>query len=251
MQQQRNEKWYKTLVALNPQNNSIWRIVKRYKKPYSQLPTLEKGQNKYASLNEIGRIFGEDFQSIFTNDIANNSQQQQIENVVRDFIDNRIFAVNQRDLTKSKEIQDMLRGLHHRKAPGPDEINNILLKNLSKKDIVQLHYIINGIFKTQYYPYSLKIANVILSLKQNKNPKMVESYRPISLHSGISKIIDCVILTRLRLIDDDKQIIPSVQYGFRQGHSTIAQIINISHHAKKAFNSKNSASGPRHGKSFR
>ncbi|GJQ80272.1 hypothetical protein Trydic_g15285 [Trypoxylus dichotomus] len=77
------------------------------------------------------------------------------------------------------------------KAPGPDTIQNIVLKNLPKKMIVQLTYVVNAIM---HYPQQWKTATVILVPKPNKDPSQSFSYRPILLLSTLSKIAEKIIL---------------------------------------------------------
>lgn len=44
-------------------------------------------------------------------------------------------------------------------SPGPDQIPNIIIKNLSQKALVQLTYIINSIFKLRLFPNPWKTLN--------------------------------------------------------------------------------------------
>lgn len=53
------------------------------------------------------------------------------------------------------------------------------------------------------------------------------SYRRISLLPAISKIIEKLILRKIMNITDDKELIPSKEFGFRQGHSTTQQLTRI------------------------
>ncbi len=64
-----------------------------------------------------------------------------------------------------------------------DGIDNRILKNLPKKAIVKLLYIINAILKLQHFPQLWKCAEVVPILKSGKNPERLDSYRPISLLS--------------------------------------------------------------------
>lgn len=90
----------------------------------------------------------------------------------------------------------------------------------------------------QYYPAALKVANIIPIPKPAKNAKYIESYRPISLLNTLTKTNDTIILNRLKDIERDKHIIPQEQYGFREGHSTVTQVLRIAHQAKEAYNDK-------------
>lgn len=50
-------------------------------------------------------------------------------------------------LTNPTEIKNAIKHLPINKAAGPDEIPNLILKNLTRKHIVQLTYVINAIVK--------------------------------------------------------------------------------------------------------
>lgn len=87
-----------------------------------------------------------------------------------------IKAVPRSFLATPQNIEDAIFRLKNNKAPGPDGIDNLMLKNISRKALVQITHIVNAIFKQQYYP----MANIIPILKQGKSRKEVDSYRPIS-----------------------------------------------------------------------
>lgn len=46
----------------------------------------------------------------------------------------------------------------------------------------------------KYWPKMLKLAEIIMVLKPDKPPNEVSSYRPISLLSTISKLLERIIL---------------------------------------------------------
>jgi hypothetical protein len=60
-------------------------------------------------------------------------------------------------------------------------------------------------------------------LKPGKQPTEVTSYRPISLLSIISKILEKLLLHRLLSDSHSQDWIPPHQFGFRKVHSTIQQ----------------------------
>lgn len=63
--------------------------------------------------------------------------------------------------------------------------------------------------------------------KQGKPKGNCNSYRPISLLPTLSKIFERVILERLKLTLNEHHIVPSIQFGFREGHSTLQQLQRI------------------------
>ena len=65
-------------------------------------------------------------------------------------------------------------------------------------------------------------------------PNEVSSYRPISLLSMLSKLLENIFLKRLQLIINAKDIIPSHQFGFRASHSTTNQVHRITNSIEEA-----------------
>jgi hypothetical protein len=112
--------------------------------------------------------------------------------------ENNEFNLEASTLTSAREIKKIIKNLKNSKAPGFDNIPNILLKNLSRKALVFLTHIFNSCFKLSYFPKSWKHANIIPVPKPGKDLSNPSSYRPISLLSSISKSFERVILKRLQ-----------------------------------------------------
>jgi predicted metallopeptidase len=74
--------------------------------------------------------------------------------------------------------------------------------------------------------------------KPGKLPSEKTSYRPISLLPIVSKIFEKLLLKRLKPIIEEKNLIPSHQFGFRNRHSTLDQIHRITNVFKKALEEK-------------
>ena len=74
--------------------------------------------------------------------------------------------------------------------------------------------------------------------KPGKPVNEVTSYRPISLLPILSKLLEKLFLKRLKPILDEKQIIPTHQFGFRNKHSTIDQVHRITATLEKALEEK-------------
>jgi len=127
-----------------------------------------------------------------------------------------------------KEILNVIKvNIHPKKAPGFDLITGKILKQLPKKAIVKLTYLYNAAFRLQYAPSYRKAAEVIMIPKPGKPATEVTSYRPISLLPVLSKLHEKLLLKRLKPVLDEKRIIPTHQFGFRNDHSTIYQIHRI------------------------
>ena len=101
---------------------------------------------------------------------------------------------------------------------------------------------INARNRLNYVPDTWKTAKVIMILKPEKNLSEVESYRLISLLPIISKLFEKLILKRLKPTLDQRNLIRSHQFDFRNNHSTIDQIHCITDVIEKALKNKNACS---------
>ena len=119
----------------------------------------------------------------------NNDQNQEVEQ--------ELETPTQQDRLKPltlKEIKNEIKNLNHKKSPGIDLITATILKELPQERMLNLLYILNAIITLEYWPKSLKQAQIIMLPKPGKTPIEVTSYRPISLLPTISKILEKLIL---------------------------------------------------------
>ena len=65
--------------------------------------------------------------------------------------------------------------------------------------------------------------------KPGKDPTEVTSYRPISLLPLLSKILEKLLLKRLKRLLTSQQLIPDHQFGFRPRHGTTEQAHRLVH----------------------
>jgi potassium voltage-gated channel Eag-related subfamily H protein 8 len=84
--------------------------------------------------------------------------------------------------------------LNQKKTPGLDLITATMLKELPKEGLVNIIYIFNAILRLEYWPKSLKIAQIIMKPKSGRKNPMDVSYRTISLLPTISKVLEKLIL---------------------------------------------------------
>ena len=116
------------------------------------------------------------------------------------------------------EVKQLINSLENKKSSGHDGISNITLKDL--RDVLARplciifnHSLINGSF-----PDIMKQADVI-PLHKCGNIHIIDNYRPISLLTTISKILEKIVYKRVyTFLDTTNQIYVS-QYGFRSKHS--------------------------------
>ena len=89
-----------------------------------------------------------------------------------------------------------------------------------------LSELINECFATSICPYPLKVAR-LTPLQKSSAVDQSNNYRPISILSILSKIIEKLTYIRLIRYIDRNSILNSNQFGFRKAHSTSHAITSI------------------------
>lgn len=201
--------------------------------------TKDPASNNYAYTGEEkAELLGKYFESVhtLTSNLGSSTFTKKVENKVENFLKSRSPLIEDSDLCTSLELQNIICKLKERKAPGIDAIPTKALKNLSYIGIDYLVTIINSILKLSYFPDSWKSAKIVPIHKPGKPTYIVSSYRPISLLSTISKVVEKVISIRLDEFVVQNNILPPEQFGFRSYHSTTAQVARVVDDIVDGFN---------------
>jgi hypothetical protein len=125
------------------------------------------------------------------------------------------------------EILVHIRQLKNTKAPGPDKIKPIILKQLPEPARQALLIILDNCLNASYLPKTWKTASTIMIPKPGKDPHNPLSYRPISLLNIMGKILEKILNNCLKTILETDNIIPQQQFGFRPQRSTINPILEL------------------------
>ena len=121
--------------------------------------------------------------------------------------------------THINEITTIVSNLNNKKSAGDDNINNFLLKNIITSIVEPLVYIFNISLVTGTVPEVMKVAKVIPLFKKG-NKEELNNYRPISLLSSISKVLEKIIYSRTVDFLKTHKILSNHQFGFREKHCT-------------------------------
>jgi hypothetical protein len=237
----RNANWALKLEGIRPNDKSLWKTTKFLKKRQQFIPPLKIADKSLITKAEKANAIAETFENNHINPIPD--QNLDFTNATNDKVTNYIKQIEENtpiDPTNLEEIDEIVKKLKNNKAPGPDKITNRLIKKLPKRGLDYIQFIINSCLRLNYFPTTWKAASVIPIPKPNKNRTDPASYRPISLLSSISKILEKVMLNRLQRHIDHHKIIPDEQCGFRKGLSTNHQIHRVISSAHKALASKKS-----------
>ena len=137
--------------------------------------------------------------------------------------------------TNKMEIAKIVAAFKIKKAPGDDELTNKIIKACF--DLIPLEHLCNQTIKTGKYPDALKVGKVIPIHKGN-SPDDPNNYRPITLLSGINKIMEKVIHDRMYKFLENNNLIFKYQFGFRRNYSTSLALINVVEEIRQAIDEK-------------
>ena len=125
-----------------------------------------------------------------------------------------------------EEIKVIINSLKSGKTVGPHSIPIYLLKIPSEYIAVPLCDIVNESLSSGIFPDMMKLAKVIPLYKKN-SPEVPSNYRPISLLSVFSKIVEKLTHKRLYSFLEKYDILHSLQFGLRCKHSTLHALISL------------------------
>lgn len=112
-------------------------------------------------------------------------------------------------------------------TPGIDNIHLDMLKNLSISAKSTLLEIFSSIWKNHVYPDIWCKSITIPILKPLKDKMRCASYRPISITSSVSKLMESIVTKRVKFKINQLNILSKFQCGFRQRHSTIDHLVRL------------------------
>ena len=126
------------------------------------------------------------------------------------------------------EVMEILNNIDVSKATGPDEISPRLLKEAAPSICSSLTRLCNLSLNHNSFPSPWKCANVI-PLHKKDAESLCNNYRPISLLSCVSKVMERIVFKHVFNFFRDNLVLSSHQSGFIPGDSTVNQLLSLYH----------------------
>ena len=124
------------------------------------------------------------------------------------------------------KVKNFINSLNLRKSAGHDNILSHYLSIASNILASVLCYFIDNAFRLQIFPQSCKKAKIIPFFKTEKHNNLT-NYRPISILTCFSKIIEKLIHIRLSSFFEKHSIFTKTQYGFQASKSASHVILDV------------------------
>ena len=192
-------------------NPAIYHYIRSYTKSGTIPPTVHLDDTTASSDASRASLFNRYFHSVFT---APTSSEQTIPSLHPDQVNSLTFTED--------EVYYVLCQLDPNKATGIDKISPKVLKNCAFSLTRPLCHLFNLSLSTGSIPEEWKIHLIVLVYK-SEDRSSVKNYRPISLLSNTSKVLETLVYNNI--INHTLSHITNCQFGFLPGRSTTQQLL--------------------------
>ena len=124
---------------------------------------------------------------------------------------------------ETKGVEKLLSSIQSHKAFGPDEIPNIVLKNCAKALAPGITVLFQSSLDSGILPKDWTDANISPVFKKGDR-HLAENYRPVSLTSVLSKLLEHIICHELHKHFEKNSVLTNINHGFRAGFSCETQL---------------------------
>lgn len=183
-QNQLFQRHMKTFKPNYNNNRKLWTITRILRGKHNRLPFIQQSNRLLTTDKERAEALANNFltnHETTVNQRATVITERDVRRSAARMKSNTDRNTDASTFVKSKEIAQIIRFLPNNKAPGNDNVTNLMLKNSSRKVLVALTYIFNACIMLSYFPDKWKEAITVPIRKPGKTSQEVSSYRPISL----------------------------------------------------------------------
>ena len=142
------------------------------------------------------------------------------------FLQNRVSPSIFMEPPRVNEVINIINSLNLNKSVGHDNISPYFLRVASDTLAPALCFIIDNAFRLGIFPTSCKIARIVPLHKSGKTDN-ITNYRPISILTCFSKIIEKLIHKRMSNFFQKHSVLVTSQYGFQNNMSTSHAIVDV------------------------
>ena len=219
----------KYFSQLHPHDQKdFWKLVKTLSSKESSFPTLVIGNTVAEASQDKANLLNATFTSYYNSSVPELSVIDLLQDDPSDCPDDILCTED--------EVFDLLHSLDTTKASGHDDISGLMLKQTALSITSVVTQLFNISIKLGELPDEWKIARVS-PIPKSRNKSDPGNYRPISLLSVLSKLLEKHI--RNLLLDHLQCHYPlsDQQWGFTRGRSTTSALLAATDHWHKLLNS--------------
>lgn len=233
------DKWEKT----GHDHKKQWRFINDFFKPkvtenHIDVLSVNGRQiyDKYEIVNSLNNHFayiGENIVKDLNNEINQSGDHTEVlfEEISSD------AELNDMNLTNEVEINKIILELKPNSAPGDDNVTVRDLLNLKESVVKPIAKLANNMILSGTFPAELK-RNKITPIFKSGDKGSMHNYRPITVISVFSKILEKIIKARITTFLDNYVPMDPYQYGFIKNSGTLAATFDFINYISKALDEK-------------
>lgn len=205
------------MTSAMEQGNSkpFWSYVKAKRQTSgSGISPLLKDGSLQTDPQVQANILNEQFCSVFTEDKGDHAAKMQ----------SPPFPTIEDLEISTRGVEKLLLKVNERKACGPDQIPNRMLRELALELAPALTFIFNQSLKTGTLPRDWREANIAPIFKKG-NKNCPANYRPVSLTCVCAKLMEHIVVHHIMKHLEEHNILTDLQHGFRAKRSCVTQLI--------------------------
>ena len=213
------KKYFAEKLSQCNDRNQSWKVLKSFMPNKSSSSSFSHDKQENA---ELAKDFNTHFSSIAEklrscfDDVPQPSKANSSK-LSHEFM---FSSVNEEDVLK------LIYSLKNTKSAGVDDINSFILKTSAPVIVKPLTYLINRSLSEGIFPSKWKTAKIIPVFKKGDKTSP-DNYRPISLLTCASKILEKVVQKQIVCYLRTYCILSKEQSGFRVKHSTQSALIKV------------------------
>ena len=234
--------WHQKTSSLDLEHNTgrLWNLAKSLNEDVTafQNATVIEEAGEYHTGKRAANLLADVFKDESTLKVPRKRKKEVLDQIEEEWRKPKVHTPSMTDDLTMAELNDAIRRLKSKKAPGKDGVCNEMIKHLGKNARQKLLELFNLSWKSGIFPAAWKEAIIIPILKKGKDSMKKNSYRPISLLSCLGKTLERIINKRLMCHLENNNLITSEQSAFRRNRSVEDQIAYIAQSIENAFQEK-------------
>jgi hypothetical protein len=184
----------------------VWRYINRERKKKGEIVS--------------DRITMEEWRKYFSELLGGEENRQEKEK--------RQHRVGEIEEITREELEQQLRKLKRKKAPGRDGIQNESWIYGTEREVDRLLEIMNGVWKGEGFPQEWK-EGIICPIYKKGEKDAASNYRGITLLNTAYKVYAMIVEERLMKEMNERGALPDGQAGFRKGRGTMDNVYILNH----------------------
>ncbi|KAJ3640529.1 hypothetical protein Zmor_003822 [Zophobas morio] len=195
---------------------AVYKFVRGKMLSKVSVPIMCKNDNTLAANeHQSANLLADFFQSVFTSEPHTNLPPC--------LSPHKELFLSNIDFTEELVLVELIK-ISEKSSPGPDGLSPLILKKCASWIVGPLSHIMTLSFQNSVLP-PIWLQALITPIYKKGDKTKAENYRPISLTSICSKVMERIIWNQMFRFLNDQSILSANQHGFLPGRSTVTCLL--------------------------